>query len=80
MGILQKVIAALLAAAIIGSIPLIAIAGLAGPAGCDTVAAAGSDDGCCSDGVGMNDSACSIVCAASSIDCRGLLPRFGDPI
>ena len=66
MGIFQRLLAALLTTALIGSLPVGAVAGIMGAAGCDYVAAATVDSGCCSDGSSMDDSGCSIVCGLSS--------------
>ena len=66
MGIIQKLIAALLAVALIGSLPITASAGVSGAAGCDTMAGADSDDGCCGEAGSMNDGGCSLACAVLS--------------
>lgn len=66
MSILQKLFAALLMGALIGSLPVTAFASVAGVSHCDAVASSGSDDGCCGCAPGVVGNSCSMPCATSS--------------
>ena len=71
MGTLQKLFAALLMVALIGSLPVTALAGITGAPYCGTVASSGSDDGCRGSGPSMNNSSCSMICAMSTAAAAG---------
>lgn len=73
MGILQKLFATLLTVALIGSLPVTALAGVTGAPYCGTAASSSSDDGCRRSGPNMNNSGCSMVCAMSSAAAVGAI-------